>query len=157
MYVHVHANVVPKSLLYPEYQKMSTWGFYLPVIISEHVVIIIKTQSGSLGEQEILWEQSLSESVPTTFLTYSKLSWVLLKLNKNTENNDVFRTYPHEKRKEKNVTETSNCKFSLLRPSFLSTTAQTTFVVLSFFQVMETWFLTNQHTQFFYELFSNLQ
>ena len=37
-----------------------------------------ETPSGSLGEQEILWEQELQASVSTAFSSSPKLSWEFL-------------------------------------------------------------------------------
>ena len=41
--------------------------------------------SGSLGEQEMLWEHEPQDSISTAFLSTPKLSGVFLSLNRNME------------------------------------------------------------------------
>ena len=99
----------------------------------------------------MLWEHDPLASVSTAFSSSPKLSRVFLQLYRNTENtlSISFRNTATNKRETTCLLLSSKCKFSLLPPSL----RQQLVLVLCFYRVMETRFLTNQHAYVFKAVF----
>ena len=102
----------------------------------------------------MLWEHEPQASVFTASSSSPKLSWVFLQLYRNTENmfSISFRKHHDEKRETTCLLWSSKRKFSLLAPSLL----QQLVLVLCFYWVIETWFLTNQCAYFLRVVFEYL-
>ena len=105
-----------------------------------------RNTSGSLGEQEMLWEYELQASVCTVFLSSPKLSQVFcITHQKHGEHDSIsFRKHRNEKKDTTCYLWLSKCKFSLLMPSL----CQQLVLVLCLNGVIKTQFLTIQHAYF---------
>ena len=80
--------------MYVIFKKLKT----CPVLLLSY-----RNTSGSLGEQEMLWEHDLQASVSTAFLSSPKLSQVFLELDRNTENMFSISSRKHRDEKGKQL------------------------------------------------------